>query len=197
MILCLFEWATGSKDNPLLHIDGNLNLADFLTKKHDIRVEDVSKGSDWIEDLEWVKRDRSAMPLQEHAYLRVEKPVIAEIMLECFPEPFTGKLSTTVVDPEPEREDLDEVQNDESDDDIEEMTILFSILALRAGKGVARELLVDPVYHGWRRALRIIGYLQSWASIHKHKSHCEIQWDCKIFMFGSSLWDPLVEVNRA
>ena len=41
-----------------------------------------------------------------------------------------------------------------SDDDTEKMTILCSVLALRAGKGVA-ELLVDPEPHGWRRALRI------------------------------------------
>ena len=115
----------------------------------------------------------------------------------CFSEPFTGKLSTAGVEPEPEKEDLDEVQNDESDNDAEEMTIRFSVLALRVGKGVARELLVDPVYHGWRRALRILGYLQFWTSIYKHKSHSEIQWDCKICMLGSSLWDYLTEVNRA
>ena len=79
-ILCLFEWTTGSKYNPLFHIDGNLNLADLLTMKHDIRIEDVSRGSDWIEGLEWMRIDRSAMPLLEHAHLRVEKPVKAEIM---------------------------------------------------------------------------------------------------------------------
>ena len=38
---------------------------------------------------------------------------------------------------------------DESD--IEEITISFySVLALHAVRGVAGELLVDPVYHGWR-----------------------------------------------
>ena len=31
-ILRLFEWTTGAKENPLMHIDGTLNLADLLTK---------------------------------------------------------------------------------------------------------------------------------------------------------------------
>lgn len=35
-ILRLFEWTTGSRDNSLYHTDGNLNLVDLLTKKHDI-----------------------------------------------------------------------------------------------------------------------------------------------------------------
>ena len=92
-------------------------------------------------------------------------------MVVCFPEPFTGKLSTAVVELEPEKEDSNEDPNDESDDDTEEMTIPFSVLVLRTGKGVvARELLVDPVYHRWRRALRIVGYIQFWVSIHKHKT---------------------------
>ena len=146
-----------------------------------------------IEGLEWMRRDRSTMPLLDHAHLRVEKPVIDEIMLECFSEPFTGKLSTAVVEPEPEKEDYPEDLKDESDDDTEEMTIPFSVLG---SKGEARELLVDPVYHGWRRALRIVGFLQSWVRIHKHKTHNGIQLDCKICMLGSSLWDPLTDVKK-
>ena len=165
-ILRLFEWTIGSKNDHLFHIDGNLNLANLLMKKHDIRIKDVSRASEWIEGLDWMKKDRMEMPLIDHAHLKVGKPSKVEIMVECFPEP--GKFSAPIDEPEPE-----------PDDDTEEMTIPFSVLALRAGKGVA-ELLIDPVRHGWRRALRIVGYLQSWARIHQHKAHKEIQWDCKI-----------------
>ena len=185
-ILRLFEWTTGSKKNPLFHVDGNLNLADLLTKKHELGIEDVSRGSAWIEGLDWMKKDKSDMPLLEHAHLMVEKPIIAEVMMECFPEP--GKFSKSLVQ--------DNSGEDVSDDDSEEMTIPFSVLALRAGRGMV-EPLVDPVYHGWRKALRITGYLQSWSSMHKHKDHKEIQWDCKICMLGSSLWDPTIEEKRA
>ena len=125
--------------------------------------------------------------------------------MECYPEPFTGKFTTARVEPVSEKEEfgvdpndeVDEDPNDDFDDDTEEMTIPFSVLALCYDKGVAGELLVDPVYHGWRRALRIVGYLQSWISIYKHKSHNEVQFDCKICMMGNNLWDPLTEEKRA
>ena len=32
----------------------------------------------------------------------------------------------------------------------------------KADRGVAGELLVNPVYHEWRGSLKIIGYLQTW-----------------------------------
>ena len=70
-ILRLFECTTGSNENPLWHIDGSLNLADLLTKKHDIKVEHVSKGSEWIEGLSWMSRDKSEMPLTSYDNLRL------------------------------------------------------------------------------------------------------------------------------
>ena len=122
---------------------------------------------------DWMIMYKSNMPLLDHAHLMVEKPII---MVECCPE--QEKISTPLVELDPEKED--------SVDNSEEMTIPFSVLVLRAGRGVA-ELLVDPVYHGWRKVLRIICYLQSWSSIHKHKTHREIPWECKICMLGRSL----------
>jgi len=103
-ILWLFDWTTGSENNPLFHIDGSLNLADLLTKKHELGIELVSKGSAWIEGLDWMKKDKL-----EHAHLMVEKPIIAEIM----------------VDPE----------EDECDDDSEEMTIPFLGFSTLRGQG--------------------------------------------------------------
>ena len=89
----------------------------------------------------------------------LSKFIIDEIMVGCFPELLTGKFSTAVVEPGTENRDSAESVS------TEEMTIPLSDLALHAGNGVARELLVDPVCHGWRRALRMVGYLQSWVSI--------------------------------
>ena len=133
------------------------------------------------------------MPLTNHAPLIVAKPIKAEIMVKCFHEPLTNGFPDT--DAVLENNNAD--RNKKSNDDTEELKIPFSVLALYMGKGVVRELLVDPVYHGWRRVLRIIGYLQSWSSIYRHNSHNEIQWYCKIFILGSTLWDPLIEVKRA
>ena len=35
-ILRMYEWTTGDTEVPLVHSDGKLNLADLLTKKHEL-----------------------------------------------------------------------------------------------------------------------------------------------------------------
>ena len=57
------KWTTGFEEIPLFHIDGSLNLSDLLTKKHAVKVEDVSTGSVWIEGLDWMTKDTEDMPL--------------------------------------------------------------------------------------------------------------------------------------
>ena len=84
---------------------------------------------------------------------------------------FTEKFSSVNVKSNLETAASDEEKDAESDDDTKEMAIPFSVMAAKVGMGVAGELLVDPVYYGWRRALRIVGYLQSWNSTYKHKTH--------------------------
>ena len=38
----------------------------------------------WIEGLEWIRKDTSDMPIVDNDPLRVDKPVEAEIMAECY-----------------------------------------------------------------------------------------------------------------
>ena len=92
-----------------------------------------------------MKHDLSEMPLTSYDQLHLEKPVKELIEKECFPESFTKEFTSTAVDHEP----VDDYPEDDSTE--------FSVLAAAAGKGVA-ELLVDPVFQGWRRAMRITGY---------------------------------------
>ena len=42
----MIEWTTGRDYLPIYHVDGTMNLADLLTKKHNLKVEDLSTGSD-------------------------------------------------------------------------------------------------------------------------------------------------------
>lgn len=67
-ILRLFEWTAGSK-NKVFHIDGSLNLVDLLTKEHEVGVDTVSRGFEWIEGLPWMTLDKDEMPLT-YEYLR-------------------------------------------------------------------------------------------------------------------------------
>ena len=41
----LIEWTVEFDPIPLFHIDAELNIADLLTKPHQIRIENVSLGS--------------------------------------------------------------------------------------------------------------------------------------------------------
>ena len=183
-ILRLFEWTTESKENLLLRVDGNLNLADLLTKKHEIKVEHVSKGSEWIEGLSWMRKDISEMPLMSYDDLYLEKPVEESVLVECFPESFMKKFTCAG-----DHEDSEET--DEADDGNEE----FSVLAANAGKGIA-ELLVDPVFQGWRRALRITGYMQEWKTKYCHKIHLIPDDECRICKLGQYKWDPRNETKK-
>ena len=48
----MIDWAIDSEDIPLYHIDGTLNVADLLTKPHELSVESVTMGSVWQDGLE-------------------------------------------------------------------------------------------------------------------------------------------------
>ena len=54
-ILRMCEWTTGQTDVPIFHIDGKINLADLLTKHHELSVKSVSLDSEWQNGLPWMK----------------------------------------------------------------------------------------------------------------------------------------------
>ena len=135
----------GQRQTHFFHIEGTANLADLLTKKHEIRIEDVSKGSDWIEGLDWMRKARSEMPLTSYEDLTIDKSAEEKVKMECFPESFLKEFST---------EHKDVLDKLKVVDEIEDENLEFSVLADKAGRGVA-ELLVDSVFHGWRSAMRI------------------------------------------
>ena len=103
-----------------------------------------------------MKNDLSEMPITSYVNLRIDKPVEESMKKECFPESFMKEFTHGNED--------DETADDEVLDDtdgVEDGSEEFSVLAANAGKGVA-ELLIDPVFQGWRKALRITGYMQGW-----------------------------------
>ena len=71
----------------------------------------------------------------------------------------------------------------------------FAVLAASAGRGVA-ELLVDPVFHGWVKWLRIKGYMQGWKTSYSHSKHLIQDEDC-ICVLGDHKWDPRNETEKA
>ena len=70
-ILRMCEWTTGKTEVPLYHIDGKLNLADCITKQHELSVQGVTFNSEWQIGLPWMRLDTESMPLLAYDQLRV------------------------------------------------------------------------------------------------------------------------------
>ncbi|XP_023320317.1 uncharacterized protein LOC111695291 [Eurytemora carolleeae] len=183
-ILRLLEWTTGTMEEVLFHIDGSQNLADLLTKEHDIGIETVSKGSCWIEGLPWMKKDKKEMPITSYKEFKLDKKTADNVQQECFPDSFLKEFSTN----------SEEVQEELLDGD--EPPLALAALAARAGRGVAG-LLVDPVFHGWIKALRITGYMQGWKTSYLRSKHLIQDEVCRICVLGDHRWDPRNETEKA
>ena len=75
------EWNTGRTEVQLFHIDGKHNLADLLTKKHELSVESVTQNSVWQTGLPWM---RLGHPIFHQNFF------LAEIIIPGKDEPKTG-----------------------------------------------------------------------------------------------------------
>ena len=186
-ILRLFEWTAGSKDDVLYHIDSSLNQADLLTKEHEVGVSTVSRCSEWIEGMHWMTLGKREMPLTSYKDLSLDKKMKEKVQVECFPELF---LKDLWLDSQEMKDELDTVDEPPSVDHD------FSVLKAKVGRGVA-ELLVDPVYHGWMKALRLTGYMQGWRTKFCHNCHLVPDQDCRICKLGEHRWDPRNETEKA
>ena len=175
-ILRMCEWTTGTKEIPLYHIDGSLNLSDLLTKKHAVKVEDVSAGSVWIEGLDWMTRDTEDMPLTPYSQLRVGKPIEDEVKVECFSEPFIKDIENSTGEITPLQI-------------ISDPGVHTVGCSPPGGRGEV-ELIIDPVYHGWRRSLRILGYVRAIWDRFNHKNHLIPIIECDMCRLGVTVWDP-------
>ena len=92
-VLRMCEWTTGESEIPIFHIDGKINLADLLTKHHELSVDSVTINSEWQTGLPWMKLDVESMPLLVFDQLTVDKTIEAEVMAECYDEVMTGEFS--------------------------------------------------------------------------------------------------------
>ena len=59
----------------LYHVDGEINLSDFLTKKHDLTIEDLSIGSVCQTGHPWMRLETVDMTLFPYQSLSITKDV--------------------------------------------------------------------------------------------------------------------------
>ena len=76
---------------------------------------------------------------------KLDKKTSDNVQQEYFPDSFLKEFSADTEHVQEELHDMDEPPLDDQH---------FAVLAASAGRGVA-ELLVDPVFHGWVKSLRI------------------------------------------
>ena len=161
----MIQWTTDQDSIPFIHIEGISNIADLLTKKHDLTVEQVSIGSTWQEGDPWMKLEFKNMPLISYDMLSLDKKSQDEVQTECFSEPFL---------PESQEIKINFVLNNP----------VFYLAV--AGRGWD-ELMIDPIRFGWQKTLRILNIVLKFRSVLKHRTchkysvqECEICTPVKI-----------------
>ena len=80
---------------PLYHIDGKLNVADLLTKKHNLTPADISEGSLWQTGYDWMRLPLADMPVTRYSDLVVKKAEEQIVEDECFPSPYLTGYTVT------------------------------------------------------------------------------------------------------
>ena len=173
----MIEWTTNSSELPLYHIEGELNIADLLTKKHNIFPADVSAGSPWQIGMQWMTLDVEDMPLKKYNELIVNTADEILLNVECFEEPV--KLDPSVAEFNPLSTHL-----------------AVSANSLASGR-VGSVLIVDPVYYGWLKAIRIINLLLTWRKKANHRTHNGRVEDCYFCVTGKGMWNSLFVPARA
>jgi hypothetical protein len=173
---------------PLFHIDGTLNPADLVTKRHNILPETLSSGSTWQQGYPWMKLARDEMPLTTYDDLRLSNEDISAIDQECFPEPILTQ-DTTVQHQvlhskvaqgthcngctEPPYANATQTCYGTSHEQDHcsncTCTVIFSSFSLKVGKGP--QMLVDLIKHGWQKAIGILSRLRQTFPAIKHRTH--------------------------
>ena len=131
--------------------------------------------------------DKEEMPLTSYEDLTLDKKTKEVVQVECFPELFLKDFSLGSEEIQDKLNAVDELPADDHD---------FSVLAANTGRGVA-ELLVDPVYHRWIKALRLTGYMQEWRTKYCHNRHLIQDENCRICRLGEHRWYPRNETEKA
>ena len=154
----LIEWTVENENIPLFHIDKELNIADLLTKPHQISIEDVSLGSVWQNGPEWMRRDTVSMPLTRYDQLVVDKSVEDKVDLEYFDEPFLLNAFLSMHYAE-----------------------TGSLLPRSAGRDVST-LLVDPISLVWLKSIHVMNNILEFILKLKHRTFHTVQEDTCILV---------------
>lgn len=194
LIRQMIEWTTGETTTlPLFHIEGSLNPADLLTKKHAIEPSDLAVDSPWQKGMEWMNLPTSQMPLKSYEGIRTDAKVQQEVDKECFQDVFLPKTAnvhgmfTQKLEPnsvqhcEGCQTDLNKptihVQvytcygraNDHDHCDNCDCNLIFSSYS-KGGRGV-EGFPIDIIHHGWKHSINIMTRITKTIATWTHQTH--------------------------
>ena len=98
----LIEWTLDSESIPLFHITTEKNLADLVTKFHDISFIDLDALSAWQSGLPWMTFPTDNLPCTSYEKLSISSTVEPLISDECYDDPFFAANITNSKTIEPE-----------------------------------------------------------------------------------------------
>ena len=147
-------------------IDSTQGLLEVLEEPDHFCGEDILED----EEMSELEKDINAA-LLAHNLTRVHEPIGVEVELVNTETHLVGQVLVhgSVLQPVIYDSDLDP-----------------SVFALVAARGLA-EMMIDPVFLGWRRSLRLISYLKTTKVVPMHKNHLIMDPSCIICEKGYSI----------
>ena len=161
---------------PLYHIDGENNLADMLTKKEKFDCASVNFESEWVNGKPWMREKTSDMPLKSYESVKV-------------PREYTDEFKRSIIE-SPHLLDLEYNENDSSNVDMFHSIVTapsvqvheqFENEKLKPKAVSSKPWLLDIIHFGWKKSLRILGYIHCFIQKVKHRLHqkkCIISENC-------------------
>ena len=137
---------------PLYHVAGVDNIADMLTKAHMIGPNQVTIGSVWEAGHEWMTKPVEEMPIRIYDEFKAPMDKDAEIRKESYEDPFLIAAGL----------DVSAVYDQQKPQISSALTVSIE------NHNRNRDLLVDPVFHGWAKTLRVIGLVVSFTDKLRH-----------------------------
>ena len=189
LIRQMINWTTGSSNNlPLFYIDGKVNPADLLTKKHSISPLDLTAGSVWQQGYNWMTLPTDQMGLKSYEDIRVEARLQQEIDKECFPDVFLPSpikmhgMFAQKLPPNAAKHCLGcqsgkfqpllgcygQMDHLDHCDDCECAPVFLA--APKGGRGV-EGFLLDIIKLGWKKSLNIMARIIKGLTNWRHKIH--------------------------
>ena len=175
-------------------------------------MDSVTINSEWQTRSPWMQLDVDSMPLLAYDQLTFDKTIEAEVMVECYDKVMTGEFSQfdednilmvhdqLKVDIFNKVEVMDEYngsKNEICQDGANTVNVSDSSASSIGSVRVQFNLLVDPVLHGWTRALSIINYLLTVPNKVKHRAHLIPDKNCQICRTIETGWEVRTNESNA